>query len=211
MIDSLKKNEKLVRELKHLDNQKCRETHKIALIYVGLNQEDKLSILSNKQGSPAYEAFLQALGWKVDLKSHMGFSGGLQANGSNGAFAPYNASSNNEIIFHVATMMPGDGEEEQLRKLRHLGNDEVHIIWSEHIREYRHGIIPTEFGDVLLIIYPLECGLYRVQIKQKSKNYYFGPLYDETVVDSIKLPGLIKHTAVNASRSLHLQENFYEP
>lgn len=51
--------------------------------------------------------------------------------------------------------------------MRHLGNDEVHIVWSEHSRDYRRGIIPTEFCDVLIIIYPLANGLFRVQMSRK--------------------------------------------
>ena len=54
-------------------------------------------------------------------------------------------------------------------QLRHLGNDEVQIIWSEHSRDYRRGIIPTEFGDVLIIIYPLTNGLYRIHIDRKPE------------------------------------------
>ena len=54
-------------------------------------------------------------------------------------------------------------------QLRHLGNDEVQIIWSEHRRDYRRGIIPTEFGDVLIIIYPLQNGLFRIQINRKPE------------------------------------------
>lgn len=53
--------------------------------------------------------------------------------------------------------------------MRHLGNDEIHIIWSEHTRDYRRGIIPTEFGDVLIIIYPLPSGLYRIEINKKAE------------------------------------------
>lgn len=53
--------------------------------------------------------------------------------------------------------------------MRHLGNDEVHIVWSEHTRDYRRGIIPTEFGDVLIIIYPLPSGLYRIHIDRKPE------------------------------------------
>lgn len=52
---------------------------------------------------------------------------------------------------------------------RHLGNDEVHIVWSEHTRDYRRGIIPTEFCDVLIVIYPLPNRLYRIQISTKSE------------------------------------------
>lgn len=53
--------------------------------------------------------------------------------------------------------------------MRHLGNDEVHIVWSEHSRDYRRGIIPTDFGDVLIIIYPLAQGLYRIHIDKKPE------------------------------------------
>lgn len=59
-------------------------------------------------------------------------------------------------------------------QLRHLGNDEVHIIWSEHSRDYRRGIIPTEFGDVLIIIYPIKNHMYSIQIIKKPEvNFFF--------------------------------------
>jgi hypothetical protein len=57
-------------------------------------------------------------------------------------------------------------------QMRHLGNDEIHIVWSEHTRDYRRGIIPTEFGDVLIIIYPLPSGLYRIEINKKAEVTY---------------------------------------
>ena len=56
-----------------------------------------------------------------------------------------------------------------LFQMRHLGNDEVHIVWSEHSRDYRRGIIPTEFGDVIIVIYPLKNGLFRIQINRKTE------------------------------------------
>lgn len=40
----LVRTEKLLRELRNLDTQRCRETHKVAVIYVGSGQEDKNSI-----------------------------------------------------------------------------------------------------------------------------------------------------------------------
>lgn len=54
-------------------------------------------------------------------------------------------------------------------QLRHLGNDEVHIVWSEHTRDYRRGIIPTDFGDVLVIIYPMKNHMFFVQILKKPQ------------------------------------------
>lgn len=54
-------------------------------------------------------------------------------------------------------------------QLRHLGNDEVHIVWSEHTRDYRPGIIPTDFGDVLIIIYPMKNHMFFIQIVKKPQ------------------------------------------
>ena len=71
-IHLVNKNDQLVRELKHLDTQKGRETHKIAVIYVAEGQEDKISILSNTSGSEAFEEFVAGLGWEVELETHTG-------------------------------------------------------------------------------------------------------------------------------------------
>ncbi|XP_076041404.1 ral GTPase-activating protein subunit alpha-2 isoform X2 [Oratosquilla oratoria] len=213
-IYTLKKNDKLLRELKNLDNQKCRETHKVAVIYIAEGQEDKLSILSNSGGSEGFEEFVGGLGWEVELATHTGFMGGLQRNGSTGETAPYFATSLTEVVYHVSTRMPSHTEQSMLQKTRHLGNDEVHIVWSEHTRDYRRGIIPTEFCDVLIVIYPIPNMLYRIQISTKPDVPLFGPLFDGAIVTHKVLPGLVRTTAINASRSkrsrLALYQNFYE-
>ncbi|XP_073725302.1 ral GTPase-activating protein subunit alpha-1 isoform X5 [Misgurnus anguillicaudatus] len=210
----LKKNEKLLRELKNLDSRQCRETHKIAVFYVAEGQEDKHSILSNTAGSQAYEDFVSGLGWEVNLTSHCGFMGGLQRNKSTGLTMPYFATSTVEAMFHVSTRMPPDSDDSLTKKLRHLGNDEVHIVWSEHSRDYRRGIIPTEFGDVLIIIYPMKNHMYSIQIIKKPEVPFFGPLFDGAIVDEKILPTVVRATAINASRALKslipLYQNFYE-
>ncbi|XP_077094748.1 ral GTPase-activating protein subunit alpha-2 isoform X2 [Siphateles boraxobius] len=210
----LKKNSKLLRELKNLDSRQCRETHKIAVFYIGEGQEDKCSILSNTEGSQAYEDFVSGLGWEVNLASHCGFMGGLQRNGSTGNTAPYYATSNVEVIFHVSTRMPSDSDDSITKKLRHLGNDEVHIVWSEHTRDYRRGIIPTDFGDVLIIIYPMKNHMFFVQILKKTQVPFFGPLFDGAIVTGTLLPSLVRATCINASRAvksqLPLYQSFYE-
>ncbi|GAB6020527.1 hypothetical protein CHUAL_003210 [Chamberlinius hualienensis] len=210
-FDLLKKNEKLLRELRNLDKQKCRETHKIAVIYVAEGQEDKNSLLMNTGGGQAYEEFVAGLAWEVELKNHNGFMGGLQGNGSTGDTAPYYANSFLEVIFHVATRMPSNSEESKIQKLRHLGNDEVHIVWSEHNRDYRRGIITTEFGDVVIAIYPLPNKLYRIQISRKPQVPFFGPLFDGAIVDHKILPGLVRATAINASRATRMLMPAYQP
>ncbi|XP_070698012.1 ral GTPase-activating protein subunit alpha-2 isoform X2 [Pempheris klunzingeri] len=210
----LKKNSKLLRELKNLDSRQCRETHKIAVFYIGEGQEDKCSILSNSAGSQAYEDFVSGLGWEVDLATHCGFMGGLQRNGSTGLTAPYYATSTMEAIFHVSTRMPSNSDDCLTKKLRHLGNDEVHIVWSEHTRDYRRGIIPTDFGDVLIIIYPMKNHMYFIQIMKKPQVPFFGPLFNGAIITGTLLPSLVRATCINASRAvksrLTLYQSFYE-
>ncbi|XP_068796879.1 ral GTPase-activating protein subunit alpha-2 isoform X3 [Struthio camelus] len=210
----LKKNSKLLRELKNLDSRQCRETHKIAVFYIAEGQEDKCSILSNSRGSQAYEDFVAGLGWEVDLATHCGFMGGLQRNGSTGQTAPYYATSTVEIIFHVSTRMPSDSDDSLTKKLRHLGNDEVHIVWSEHTRNYRRGIIPTDFGDVLIVIYPMKNHMFFIEIMKKPEVPFFGPLFDGAIVTAKLLPSLICATCINASRAVKslipLYQSFYE-
>ncbi|KAK3764075.1 hypothetical protein RRG08_046540 [Elysia crispata] len=198
-FDLLRKNDKVLREVKNLDAQKCRETHKIAIIYIAQGQEDKHSILSNNSASRAFEDFVAGLGWEIDLETHQGFLGGLQQNRTTGCTAPYWANSTCEVIFHVSTRIPSTGSDWHI-KMRHLGNDEVHIVWSEHSRDYRRGIIPTEFGDIVIIIYPMPSDLYRIQICRKPEVPFFGPLFDGAIVDHHVLSGLVRATAVNASR-----------
>ncbi|XP_067895384.1 ral GTPase-activating protein subunit alpha-1 isoform X6 [Heterodontus francisci] len=213
----LKKNEKLLRELKNLDSRQCRETHKIAVFYVAEGQEDKNSILTNTGGSQSYEDFVAGLGWEVNLTNHCGFMGGLQRNKSTGLSTPYFATSTVEVMFHVSTRMPSDSDDSLTKKfgqLRHLGNDEVHIVWSEHTRDYRRGIIPTEFGDVLIVIYPMKNYMFSIHIMKKPEIPFFGPLFDGAIVDGKILPSLVRATAINASRALKslipLYQNFYE-
>ncbi|XP_058799896.1 probable Rho GTPase-activating protein CG5521 isoform X2 [Phymastichus coffea] len=210
----LAKNEKLLRELRNLDSQRSRETHKMAVIYVAQGQEDKNSILSNVTASKEYESFIARLAWEVELESHTGFMGGLVPGKASGVTAPYYATSFGEVLFHVATRMPSDSPESLLQKTRHLGNDEIHIVWSEHWRDYRRDIIPTEFCDVLIVIYPLSNKLYRVQVSRKSEIPFFGLLFDECIVEDAVLPGLIRTTALAASRAkrstLTLYQHYYE-
>ncbi|XP_044298882.1 ral GTPase-activating protein subunit alpha-2 isoform X2 [Varanus komodoensis] len=210
----LKKNPKLLRELKNLDSRQCRETHKIAVFYIAEGQEDKCSILSNPKGSQAYEDFVAGLGWEVHLSTHCGFMGGLQRNGSTGQTAPYYATSTVEVIFHVSTRMPSDSDDSLTKKLRHLGNDEVHIVWSEHTRNYRRGIIPTEFGDVLIVIYPMKNHMFFIEIMKKPEVPFFGPLFDGAIVTAKLLPNLIRATCISASRAVKslipLYQSFYE-
>uniref|UniRef100_A0A5K3F3Z6 Rap-GAP domain-containing protein n=1 Tax=Mesocestoides corti TaxID=53468 RepID=A0A5K3F3Z6_MESCO len=209
-LELLNKSWGLVREIKNLDKQRSRQTYKIALVYVGPGQEEKQEILSNPQGSLEFERFASGLGWHVKLADHQGFTGGLQFP-VDGETATYFSTSTIEVIFHVSTQMPSATDEDRHRMFKHLGNDEVMIIWTEHWRPFRRSSLRTEFGDVLIIISPQKSGLFRVEIRKEPEVPFFGPLVDGTLVAEDHLPFLVRATAIQASNALNSRKpNFKE-
>ncbi|KAG7387027.1 hypothetical protein PHYPSEUDO_014807 [Phytophthora pseudosyringae] len=208
---------KLERSLKHLDKNPTRETMKIGVIYVGKNQHSQQEILHNEKGSRAYELFLSQLGWKVDLQTHRGFVGGLDTNPrslSNGNTTLYYASSHSEVMYHVVTMMPTKpSDPQQIDKKRHVGNDYVHIVWSDNATQaYDPSTITSHFNDVQIVIYPLrkaQRGLFLIQIHTKDKVPPFGPLQPGMVVHQTDLARLVRQTAMNANRVCRSQTMLY--
>lgn len=136
-----------------------REQHKIAVIYVASGQEEREQILANEHGSREFEQFVSGLGWPVNLAQHKGYNGGLRGATGNiihythtmfpqysihhlTGSSVYYASATQEVMFHVATRLPLEGT----TKIQHLGNDEVHIVWTEHHRPYDINVVTKQVG-----------------------------------------------------------------
>ncbi|CAJ0578761.1 unnamed protein product, partial [Mesorhabditis spiculigera] len=184
------------RDLKHLDNTSAREVHKFALIYVPPGPMDKQTILAATTHSNEFGKFTNEMGWEVRIgKDHDGYSGGLTAD----TVANYWATSECEAVFHVSTKLEGDFT----HKVRHLGNDEVHIVWNENLQRYRRDIIATKFCDVLMIVEIADAHNYRVRIETQTP-LEFGPLFDGALVHRSELATLVRTTALNASRAYRL-------
>eukprot|EP00494_Astrolonche_serrata_P023422 UN23680 len=96
-------------------------------------------------------------------------------------------------MYHVVTRMPNKpNDPQQIPKKRHIGNDHVKIIWSDHYRDYLHTTISSCFNFVNIIIYPHRTpGLYRIRIIKEKQIGNFGPLWDGMHVREEVLPELI--------------------
>ena len=70
-----------------------------------------LTQLTLGDGSPAYEEFLSIMGDVVEIESWKGFTGGL--NHLSGTYSLYTEFKRREIMYHVATMLNEDEEDEQ--------------------------------------------------------------------------------------------------
>lgn len=61
-------------------------------------------------------------------------------------------------------------DDKQFHKKRHIGNDHVHIVWCENTKDgYEPSTIRSQFNDAHIVIYPLQNGLFRIQIFKKPK------------------------------------------
>lgn len=186
-----------LRDLKHLDQTSSREVHKVAVIYVADTQEDRASILSNTSASPQFDSFVSELGWEIKVgRGHEGYNGGLPVE----TRAPYYADAESECIFHVSTWLNGDVQQ----KWKHIGNDEVHVVWTENYRKvYTRETIATKFCDVLIVLENVGDKMVRVRVEAASA-LEFGPLFDGALVTMSELSQLVRLTVINASRAYRL-------
>ena len=62
----------------------------MGVVFVKWNQTSQAALLANTEAdtTPGYRRFLRALGWRVKLNQHKGFSGGLKP-GTDGSHSMY--------------------------------------------------------------------------------------------------------------------------
>lgn len=189
----------------HLDNCcSLRKAFKVGVVYVGKDQADQRSILWNSEGSAMYEKMLAGLGRFVkEDKAAEVFN--VAAN------LIYYATATYDITFHVSTLMTTNvNDAQQINKKKYIGNDSVHIVWSDNSREYRPGTIKSSFNFVHIVIHPLHNGLCRVKVERKKEKGqtlvdFFGPLMSGMVLPLKMLPPLLRYSAVNARKSINFK------
>ncbi len=194
--------------LKFLDSDcALRRSIKLGVIYVERGQFDQKSILYNTKGSAKYEELLNNLGKplsKKDAQRSMTFQPEVL----------YYATAIYELVFHVITLMATNfNDTQQLEKKKYVGNDSVHIVWSENDREYKPGTITGAFNFAHIIVYPLRNGLYKIQIERKKDVekksepvQFFGPLISGMQLPMEILPSLLRYTAINARKSITFEK-----
>jgi len=160
--------------------------------------------------NPIFYEFVRGLGWTIDVAQHRGYLGGLDKGLTTGTHSPYYANSMMEVIFHDVTSMPTNAADvQQIHKKRHVGNDIVHIIYTEHVRDYSPQTITSQFNDAHVVVYPIPNGLFRIQIYRKENVVLFGPLLHGMAVNKKILSSLVRLTAVQANRTVRFNTEGY--
>ena len=93
-------------------------------------------------------------------------------------------------------------------KMKHIGNDEVHVVWCENSkRSYKREMIATRFCDVLIVLYPVSPVLIRVHVETQNPLLEFGPLFDGVYIHTKQIASLVRDTVINASRAYRLAQH----
>ena len=94
-------------------------------------QKTQSEILANGS-SPGFEAFLAHLGNTVVLQGFSEYRGGLDVrSGETGTHSVYVRRGAIEVMYHVGPLLPeGEGQEQQLGRKRHIGNDVVLLVYQ---------------------------------------------------------------------------------
>lgn len=160
------------RSMNILDYLPCYLIHKIGVVYIGKNQaNDEKAILSNANGSLRYRNFINGLGNLIglkDLDTDRYYSGGLENDGSAGEFTLTWFDGIIQVVFHVATMMPLNGESCNFKK-KHIGNDSTIIVYNESEEEYQFGMIKGEVNCICIEIQPLKSNTNVVKVKTTNE------------------------------------------
>jgi hypothetical protein len=196
------KNEsKIQTYLSTLDKLRPRISYRIAVLHVGKNQSTQHQIMHNIDTTTSFHAFLNGMGWKVDLVQHRAngyFMGGLDQKVH--PHMLYHGSSVREVGFHVVPWMTLHRHDaQQIERKRHIGNDIVHIVWCDNPKGYDVSTFLSMVTEIFIVLIPLPGGkLVKVQIFSRDIELIFGPLQDGAVVSRAIVGLLARRTAVNA-------------
>jgi hypothetical protein len=146
------------KRLVEYENSLIMRGYKFGVLYAAPGQTTEAEILSNRHGSPAFDEFLAFLGNKIQLKGWKKYAGGLDTkSGSTGESAVYTKYAGLEFLFHVANMLPyKEGDEQQLERKRHIGNDVVVIVFQEGDAKLKPDFIRSVFNHIIIIVRPVK-------------------------------------------------------
>ena len=144
--------QQIVKMLKNVEKAFGKETYKIGLLSATNTYSSK------------YSAFAEELAPLITI-SDAQFTGGLDV----GDRCRFMSTSTSEIIIHDAQHLKSDF----IRK--HIGNDDIHIVFDEGKVPITPWTTGGDFGDVIVVVRPLTKS-YFVTIYKKINTPSFGPM-----------------------------------
>jgi len=177
----------LHREIIALDEPAPRSDGiRIGVVYCGADQATENEFFSNVETSPEFEEFLLLLGDKVQLQGWPHHNGGLDTNkGRSGTHSIYTQWKDDEIMFHVSTLLPlYEKDPQQLERKKHIGNDRVVIIFKDGDKPHPPDSIASKTTQIIVLVQVCKTEedtseqgdtTYKVSIARKSSVPSFEP------------------------------------
>lgn len=120
-------------DLLKMDSAFVKQAYKFGVIYMKENQQTEEELFGNETHSKAFDDFLDLLGQRIRLRGFDKYRAGLDNNNDlTGTHSVYTKFADNEIMFHVSTLLPFEEfDSQKLQRKRHIGNDIVCIVYME--------------------------------------------------------------------------------
>ena len=84
-----------------------KQAYKFGVIYMKENQQTEEELFGNETHSRAFDDFLDILGQRIRLRGFVKYCAGLDGhNDLTGTHSVYTKFADNQIMFHVSTLLP---------------------------------------------------------------------------------------------------------
>jgi len=138
-------------ELTKINNQKH---FKWGVLYWKEGNVTEEDMLCNTTTSKEFEDFLSLLGERVLLRGWKQYNGGLDTKyDGTGSHSIFSRFEDNEIMFHVSTLLPFTPRStQQVERKRHIGNDVVVIVFKESNSPYVISTVASQFTHIVIVV-----------------------------------------------------------
>ncbi|CAF0799635.1 unnamed protein product [Brachionus calyciflorus] len=203
--------------IKEFDNHSMCKNFKFGVIYMKKGQITEEELFSNQEHSEEFDNFLNILGNRIKLKDFSGFRGGLDtSHGQTGEYSVYEQYQDNQIMFHVSTLLPyNKNDNQQLERKRHIGNDIVAIIFQEDNTPFAPDMIASNFLHAFIVVQKFNDETsskikYKISVTARKDVPNFGPpISNDSVFESdSNFKEWLLNKLINAEYSCYKAEKF---
>ncbi|EFA86568.1 RapGAP/RanGAP domain-containing protein [Heterostelium album PN500] len=169
--------------LMNLEEKQTIKGFKFGILYGQEGQTKEDEMFANVDSSAEFEEFLDFIGERVPLTGWPNFRAGLDVRtGTTGSHSIYQRWNNNEVMYHVSSMLPfNQKDKQQLERKRHIGNDIVVVVFQDGDTVYRPTTISSRQVHVVLVVKAVKVEsdpgqrYYRLAVVSKDSVPEFGP------------------------------------
>ncbi|CAL1536930.1 unnamed protein product, partial [Lymnaea stagnalis] len=208
---------KTCEQLLKLDEQGISNTYKVGIMYCKAGQSTEEDMYNNEFSEPPLEEFLNLISQKVRLKGFEKYRAGLDCKtDTTGTHSYYTTFNNNEVMFHVSTLLPyTPNNKQQLLRKRHIGNDIVTIVFQEPgALPFTPQTVRSQFQHVFVLVRvsnPNTDGArYSIAIARSKDVPPFGPPIPQncSFKKSQEFVDFLLAKIINAENAAHKSDKF---